>query len=110
MRSETSFDLDGDLIVVDAVVVAPAGRATVRFVLDTGAVLTTVVPSVATAIGYNAATSIMPTVTRTAAAAEHGYRVQLVEVSTLGVTVPSVRRYGSDVRRRTRAAGAMQSC
>ena len=37
MRSETSFDLDGDLIVVEAVVVGPTGRANIRLVLDTGA-------------------------------------------------------------------------
>jgi predicted aspartyl protease len=90
MKSETSFDLDGDLIVVDADVVGPTGRANVRLILDTGAVLTTLVPSVAQEIGYSATTSIRPTVTRTAAATEHGYLVQLVEISTLGVTVPSV--------------------
>ena len=90
MRSETSFDLDGDLIVVDADVVGPSGRASVRLVLDTGAVLTTLVPSVAHAIGYSAATSIRPTVTRTVAGSEHGYLIQLLELSTLGVTVPAV--------------------
>ena len=41
MRSETSFEFDGDLIIVDAVVVGPSGQADVRLVLDTGAVLTT---------------------------------------------------------------------
>jgi hypothetical protein len=45
MRSETSFDLDGDLIIVDAVVVGPSGRANIQLVLDTGAVLTTLVPT-----------------------------------------------------------------
>ena len=90
MRSETSFALDGDLIVIDAVVIGPSGRASIQLVLDTGAVLTTLVPTVAQAIGYSAATSIRPTVTRTAAADEHGYLVQLVELSTLGVTVPAV--------------------
>lgn len=38
MRSETSFDINGDLIVVDAVVVGPTGRATIQLVLDTGSV------------------------------------------------------------------------
>ncbi|HET9626974.1 MAG TPA: hypothetical protein VFP84_36695 [Kofleriaceae bacterium] len=42
MRSETSFVLDGDLIMVDAVVVGPTGRARVQLVLDTGAALTTI--------------------------------------------------------------------
>ncbi len=90
MRSETSFELDGDLIVVEAVVVGPSARANVELVLDTGAVLTTLVPTVEQAIGYSEATSIRPTVTRTAAANEHGYLVQLVELSTLDVTVPGV--------------------
>jgi hypothetical protein len=38
----------------------------------------------------SAVASIRPTVTRTAAADEHGYLVQLVELSTLGVTEPAV--------------------
>jgi len=90
MRSETSFDLSGDLIFVDAVVVGPTGRANIQMVLDTGAVLTTLAPAIAQAVGYSAATSIRPTVSRTAAAEEHGYLVQLVELSTLGVAVPAV--------------------
>jgi predicted aspartyl protease len=90
MRSETSFQLDGDLILVDAVVRGPSGRANVRLVLDTGAVLTTLAPSVATSIGYSPETSIKPTVTRTAAADERGYLVQLLELSTLGTTAPAV--------------------
>lgn len=90
MRSETSFELDGDLIVVEAVVVGPTGRAGIQLVLDTGAVLTTLAPSIAERIGYSVATSIKPTVTRTAAADERGYLIQLVELSTLGVTVPAV--------------------
>jgi hypothetical protein len=82
MRSETSFQLDGDLILVDAVVRGPSGRANVQLVVDTGAVLTTLAPSVARSIGYSPETSIKPTVTRTAAAVERGYLVQLMELST----------------------------
>ena len=96
MRCETSFALDGDLIVIDAVVIGPSGRANIQLVLDT-AVLTTLVPTVAQAIGYSATTSIRPTVTRTAAADEHGYLVQLVELSTLGVTVPAVHANVADL-------------
>ena len=86
MRFETSFDLNGDLIVVDAVVVGPAGQATVGLVLDTGSVLTTFAPSVAETNGYSEATAITRTVTRTAAAEEHGYLVRLAELTTLGHT------------------------
>lgn len=35
MRAETSFDLVGDLIGVDAVLVGPTGRAEVKLILDT---------------------------------------------------------------------------
>lgn len=47
MRSENSFEFDGDLIIVDAVVVGPSGKAELRLALDTGAVLTTLVPRIA---------------------------------------------------------------
>ena len=52
--------------------------------------LTTLVPPIAQAIGYSAATSIRPTVMRTAAADEHGYLVQLLELSALGISAPGV--------------------
>lgn len=97
MRSETSFDLDGDLIIVDAIVVGPSGRSNVGLVLDTGSVLTTLVPDVARALGYSAAASIAPTVTRTAAATEHRYLVQPEELSVLGVTVPGVHVNAADL-------------
>ena len=47
MRSETSFELDGDLIVVAAMAIGPSGKAEVRLVLDTGAVLTALIPAIA---------------------------------------------------------------
>src|SRR5262245_45789502 len=90
MKSETSFDLVGDLIVVDADVMGLTARAKIQLVVDTGAALPTLVPSIAESIGYSAATSIRPTVTRTATAEEHGYLIQLVELHTLGVVVPGV--------------------
>lgn len=90
MRSATSFELDGDLIVIEATVVGPAARLNVQLVLDTGAVLSTLAPEIARAVGYSAATSIRPTITRTAAASEHGYLVQLIELSTLGQTMSGV--------------------
>jgi hypothetical protein len=34
MRSETSFKLDGDLIVVDAIVIGPSRQAEVRLISD----------------------------------------------------------------------------
>jgi clan AA aspartic protease (TIGR02281 family) len=97
MRSETSFDLDGDLIFVDAVVAGPSGQADVRLVLDTGAVLTTLVPRIAESIGYTSATRVARSVIRSAAAQEHGYIVRLAQLSTLGFTVPDVHADVADL-------------
>jgi predicted aspartyl protease len=97
MRSETSFDFDGDLIVVDAVVVRSSGRAELRLVLDTGAVLTTLAPRVAQAIGYTSNDRVAWSVTRTAVANERGYIVQLAHVTTLGVTVPDLHVVVADL-------------
>jgi len=58
-----------------------------RLVFDTGAVLTTLNPAIAYAIGCTRATMIKRTVIRTAAAVERGYLVRLGTLSTLGVTV-----------------------
>lgn len=90
MRSEISFDLDGDLIFVDAVVAGPSGQADVRLVLDTGAVLTTLVPRIVESIGYTSAARVARSVIRSAVAKEHGYIVRLAHLSTLGFTVPDV--------------------
>ena len=90
MRSETSFELDGDLIIVDAIAIGPSGKAEVRLVLDTGAVLTTLIPTIAESIGYTSAARVARSVMRTAATVEHGYIVRLVQLSTLGFTVPYV--------------------
>lgn len=90
MRVETPFELVGDLIGIHAIVVGPTGRAEVQLILDTAAVMTTVVPSVAESIGYSSALRVGWSVTRTAAAEERGYIVRS-EVSTLGFTVPDLR-------------------
>ena len=87
MKSETSFDLDGDLIVIDATVVGPSGQARVRLVLDTGAVLTTLIPTIAASIGYTSADRITWSVTRTAAATERGYIVRVAQFAALGFIV-----------------------
>jgi len=92
----TTFDLIGDLIGVDAVIVGPTGRADVKLILDTAAVMTTVVPSVADSIGYTPAHRVGLSVTRTAAAEERGYIVRS-EVSTLGFTMPNHRVVVADL-------------
>lgn len=53
-RRETSFVTDGDLIIVNAFLTGPRKAAVGRFVLDTGAVFTTMTPELADLIGYSA--------------------------------------------------------
>ena len=55
-----------------------------RLILDTGAVLTTLHPSIATSIGYTERDSIKPTTIQTATAVEHGYMLHVQELSSLG--------------------------
>src|SRR5258708_31058255 len=52
-RSDTPFDTDSDLIVVEVHVTGPLGSGLGRFVLDTGAVATTMIPELASWIGYS---------------------------------------------------------
>jgi hypothetical protein len=96
MRTETSFDLVGDLIGVDAIIFGPTGRAVVKLILDTAAVMTTIVPSVVESIGYSRALRVGLSVTRTAAAEEHGYIVRS-EISALGFTMPDHRIVVADL-------------
>jgi predicted aspartyl protease len=90
MKVETSFELVGDLIGVDAVITGPTGRVEVQLILDTGAVMTTIVPSIAESVGYSPASRLAWMVTRTAAAEERGYIVRS-DVDVLGFTVPGLR-------------------
>jgi len=84
MRSVTSFDLVNELMFVDAVVTGPAGRLRARLIVDTGAMLTTLIPSVVETIGYTEYDAIKRTTIRTAAAVEHGYMVRVQEFTALG--------------------------
>ena len=96
MRTETSFELIGDLIGVRALVASPSTRAEFTLILDTAAVMTTLVPGVAESLGYTAAVREGWTVTRTAAAEERGYIVR-AELSSLGVTMPNHRVVVADL-------------
>ena len=84
MRSESSFEIDGDLIVVEAIVVGPNRAAVARLVLDTGSALTTLVPRIAETIGYSPADRVARSVVRSAVAVEHGYFVRLPQFTALG--------------------------
>jgi predicted aspartyl protease len=89
MSFETIFTLAGDLIVVDAIVTGRRSSAPRRFVLDTGAALTTIGHDLADAIGYSARDAQRRSRVRTAVGEEHGYTLQVAELSALGVAMPS---------------------
>jgi predicted aspartyl protease len=90
-RLETSFFLiDGDLIVVDAVVTGPRRKKTGSFVLDTGAALTTLAPSFVDAIGYGPRDGFRRTSVRTAISKEIGYALRLADFATLGFRTPNL--------------------
>jgi clan AA aspartic protease (TIGR02281 family) len=97
MRSESSFEAEGDLIIIDATVAGPKGRARARLVLDTGSTLTTLVPEIAEAIGYTSADRIARSVVRSAVAEEHGYIVCLSSLTVLGFTVAGVNANVADL-------------
>jgi predicted aspartyl protease len=83
MRFECSFDREGDLIVVEALLVGPLGRQPARLVLDTGAALTTLVPAVAEAAGYSEHDSVMRSVVRSAIGLEHSYVLRVAHFTAL---------------------------
>ena len=62
-KLETPFVTHRELIVVDALITGPRMAVTGRFVLDTGAVYTTITPEIADSIGYSARDGISATMT-----------------------------------------------
>jgi predicted aspartyl protease len=82
-RLDTSFAIDGDLIIVGCVVAGPRGTTTGCFVLDTGAVMTTMSPEFADLVGYSARDGIRRARVRTAIGAEDGYLLAVSEFAAL---------------------------
>jgi clan AA aspartic protease (TIGR02281 family) len=87
-RRETPFDIDGDLIVVKAFLTGPLGTTVGRFVLDTGAVMTTMTPELADVIGYSARDAFQRTRVHTAIGSEEGYLLHVSELDVLGLAMP----------------------
>jgi clan AA aspartic protease (TIGR02281 family) len=97
MRSETSFELDGDLITIEATIAGPNGHSVLLLVLDTGASLTTLSSEIAEALGYTPAMRLARSVVSSAVADEHGYIVALSRVTALGVTLFDVNANIADL-------------
>ena len=87
-RLETPFVI-GDLIIVEVRLTGPLGPAVGRFVLDTGAVATTMIPELADSIGYSARNALMRTKVHTAIGEEEGYVVHVAELAVLGFALPN---------------------
>jgi predicted aspartyl protease len=88
-RRETQFDTDGDLIIVKGVVKGPRRTTVGRFVLDTGAVLTTITHDLADLLGYSARDAIRRARVHTAVGSEEGYLLRVAALAVLGFTTPS---------------------
>jgi predicted aspartyl protease len=88
-RRETPFVTDGDLIIVRVLVTGPLGTTAGRFVLDTGAVLTTMTHELADLVGYSARDAIRRARVRTAISSEEGYVLRVAELAVLGFAMPS---------------------
>lgn len=90
MRIATSFELDGDLLVVNATVAGPRATAMVRLIVDTGAALTTLAPRVADQIGCGEADAVRRTRVQSALGTEYGYVARLEMLRVLGVELRGV--------------------
>jgi clan AA aspartic protease (TIGR02281 family) len=90
-RLDTPFATGGELIIIDGTVAGPLGAITGRFVVDTGATVTTMTPELADLIGYSARDGIRRTRVRTAIGAEHGYVLEVAELAALHYARPHLQ-------------------
>jgi predicted aspartyl protease len=87
MRRETPFVTHGDLIFVRGRITGPRRTRIARFVLDTAATYTTIIPDVADDLGYSARDGLWRARVRTAVGSEHGYVLAVTGFSALGIAV-----------------------
>jgi len=82
-RLETPFVRQRGLIIIEGLLAGPRGTSSGRFVLDTGAVMTTMTPEFADLLGYSARDGIQRTRVRSAIGSEEGYVVAVTEFTAL---------------------------
>jgi len=97
MKIETHFELTAKLINVYAIVVGPAGRSPCQLVIDTAAVYTTLASHFAERIGISNEHATRSTVIRSAVADEHGFLVNLDQLTTLGLAFRNVEANVADL-------------
>jgi predicted aspartyl protease len=96
-RLETAFELDDDLIIVKSVVSGPLGTTSGRFVLDTGAVMTTMSHELAGLLGYSARDGIRRARVRTAIGSEEGYVLAVADFTALQCPRPGFQVHVFDL-------------
>lgn len=77
------------LIVIEAAVYGKNGRTSCSFVLDTGASMTTIDPSITDLLGYSAQEAVGFSTVSSAVGKERGYRLRLAAFETLGQHIPN---------------------
>jgi clan AA aspartic protease (TIGR02281 family) len=88
-RLATPFATIDDLIIVEALVTGPSGTLPGRFVLDTGAAVTTMTHELAESLGYSPRDGFRRTNVRTAIGVDAGYVLRVAELTMLGFTLTS---------------------
>ena len=86
-KLETQFAAKAGLLIVPATLTGPRGAVEGRFVLDTGAAMTTIKPELADEIGYSARDGQQRTVVRSAVGNEVGYTLRVAKLFALGLGV-----------------------
>jgi predicted aspartyl protease len=88
MRHETRFVTDGELLIIRGRITGPLGTSIGRFVLDTGAVFTTITPEMVDLVGYGVRDGTRRTRVRTAVGSEEGFLLEVARLDVLGLTRP----------------------
>ena len=83
----TEFDPTKKMIVVEAAVWGPGGKAPLRLVLDTGSWQTLIVPDIMDDLGFNPRDGQVITGVYSAIGKEQGYMIGVPRFSALGFTL-----------------------
>lgn len=81
------FDSSNKMIVIEAAVWGPGGKAPLTLVLDTGSWQTLIVPDVMDDLGFNPRDGQVITSVYSAVGKEQGYMISVPQFSALGFTV-----------------------
>lgn len=89
MKLTRPFQFLGELILVEVKLRGPRSESVRNLVLDTGAAATTLIPEVIEDLGYSARDGTKLSRVHSAIGEEHGYFLNVAEISALGVATPN---------------------